>query len=460
VYKINLKSGDTIELDLDDLANGGDCVGHYNGLAVFVDGGIPGEKVQAKVTQKKKNYARAELIEVLDTVPSRVNPECPVFSDCGGCQLQHIDYEEQLVHKEKTIKDLLERIGGMEDVKLNSVIAAEPNLAYRNKAQFPLAEDREAKIVSGFYQQGTHQLVAYDSCHIQHPLINRIANKTLEIANEFGVSAYDEKKHKGFLRHLLVRVGICTNQAMLILVTNGNKFPLVKEISEKIMEEVPELVGIIQNINTRKTNVIMGNENKVQVGEDYYYDFIGDVKYAISPQSFFQVNTLQAAKLYDKVLEYAQLTGKELVLDAYCGIGSISLYLAKQARKVIGIEEVSEAIKDANKNAQLNEIENCEFISGKVEDKLAEILNRGENPDIIVFDPPRKGLADSVIEAVLKTLPSKIIYVSCNPATLARDLKKLTGIYDIKEVQPVDMFPHTYHVEVIIMMTYCGDKRK
>ncbi len=435
------------------MANGGDCVGHYNGLAVFVDGGIPGETVQVRITQKKKNYARAELIKVLDAVSTRVNPECPVFSDCGGCQLQHIDYREQLLHKEKMIKDLLERIGGMENIKISSVIAAENNLAYRNKAQFPLAEDSEGKIVSGFYQKGTHQLVAYDNCHIQHPLINRIANKAIEIANEFGISAYDEEKHKGLFRHLIVRVGVCTSHAMLIIVTNGNKFSLVKEISEKIIKEVPELVGIIQNINTRKTNVIMGNENKVQVGQDFYYDYIGDIKYAISPQSFFQVNTLQAAKLYDKVLDYAQLTGEELILDAYCGIGSISLYLSGRAKKVIGIEEVSEAIKDANKNAQLNGIENCEFISGKVENKLTEIINRGEKLDIIVFDPPRKGLADSVIEAVLKVLPDKIIYVSCNPATLARDLKKLKEKYDIKEVQPVDMFPHTSHVETVCLLT-------
>lgn len=434
------------------MANGGDCVGHYNGLAVFVDGGIPGERVQVKITQKKKNYVRAELIKVLDAVSTRVNPECPVFSDCGGCQLQHIDYREQLLHKEKMIKDLLERIGGLENIKINSVIAAENNLAYRNKAQFPLAEDSDGKIVSGFYQKGTHQLVAYDNCHIQHPLINRIANKAIEIANEFEISAYNEEKHKGFLRHLIVRVGVCTSQAMLIIVTNGNKFPLVKEISEKIIKEVPELVGIIQNINTRKTNVIMGNENKVQVGQDFYYDYIGDIKYAISPQSFFQVNTLQAAKLYDKVLEYAQLTGEELILDAYCGIGSISLYLSGQAKKVIGIEEVSEAIKDADKNAQLNGIENCEFISGKVENKLTEIINRGEELDIIIFDPPRKGLADSVIESVLKVLPDKIIYVSCNPATLARDLKKLKEKYDIKEVQPVDMFPHTSHIESVVLL--------
>lgn len=393
------------------------------------------------------------MLEVLDAVPTRVNPECPVFLDCGGCQLQHIDYSEQLLHKEKMIKDLLERIGGLENIKINSVIAAENNLTYRNKAQFPLAEDSEGKIVSGFYQKGTHQLVAYDNCHIQHPLINRIANKAIEIANEFGISAYNEEKHKGFLRHFIVRVGVCTSQAMLIIVTNGNKFPLVKEISEKIIKEVPELVGIIQNINTRKTNVIMGNENKVQVGQDFYYDYIGEIKYAISPQSFFQVNTLQAAKLYDKVLEYAQLTGEELILDAYCGIGSISLYLSGQAKKVIGIEEVSEAIKDADKNAQLNGIDNCEFISGKVENKLNELINRGEELDIIVFDPPRKGLADSVIESVLNVLPEKIIYISCNPATLARDLKKLKEKYDIKEVQPVDMFPHTSHVETVVLMS-------
>ncbi|MEJ6949630.1 23S rRNA (uracil(1939)-C(5))-methyltransferase RlmD [Natronospora cellulosivora (SeqCode)] len=447
-----LKKGDLIELELNDIANGGDCVGRYQGLAVFVAGGIPGEKVLTKISEKKKNYARGKLIKVIDTVDSRVNPECPVFIECGGCHIQHINYKEQLLHKEKMVKDLLERIGGLENIEVESVIGADYEFAYRNKAQFPLSINEEGKIVSGFYKQGTHQLVAHDDCQIQHPLINRIVNKTIDILNEYEISVYNEKKHRGFLRHLLVRVGVCTNQALLIIVSNGKKFSFGEEISQRIMAEIPELIGVLQNINMKNTNVIMGNETKLLAGQDYYLDYIGPTKYAISSRSFFQVNTIQAAKLYDKVLEYADLSGEETVLDAYCGIGSISLYLARDAKKVIGIEVVEEAIKDANQNARLNGIDNCEFVTARVEDKLADYLSQGNLPDLIVFDPPRKGLDDSVVEAVLNALPDRIIYVSCNPATLARDLAKLKDIYDVKKVQPVDMFPHTYHVETVVLL--------
>lgn len=447
-----IKKGDIIEIDLVDIANGGDCIGRYQGLAVFVPGGVPGERISARVIEKKKSYARAELLEVIKEVKTRVNPECPVFGACGGCQLQHIDYKEQLKYKEKMVRDLLERVAKLDEVNVQPTIGAEYPFAYRNKAQFPLTRNQEGNIVTGFFKRGTHQVVAHNDCHIQHPLINKIADKTLEILNKFNISVYDEKMHKGLLRHLLVRVGVCTNQGLLTIITSRSSLPYQNEISDEIMKEIPEIVGVIQNINREKTNVIMGKKIKLLAGQDHYIDYIGNIKYAVTYRSFFQVNTLQTKILYDTIHQFANLTGQEVIVDAYCGIGSISLYLAKEAKKVIGIEVISEAIEDAEKNVDLNGINNCSFITGSVEKELPLLLKKGIRPDLVIFDPPRKGLDQDVIKSVLKVKPTKLIYVSCNPATLARDIGLFKDEYLVKKVQPVDMFPNTYHVESVVLM--------
>ena len=355
-------------------------------------------------------------------------------------------------YKQKMVKDLLERIAKLEKPEINPVIGSKYPFSYRNKAQFPLTTNREGEIVTGFYKQGSHQVVVHNNCQIQHPLINRIINETIVILNEYKFSVYNEELHKGVLRYLLVRVGICTNQALLTIVTSQSKLPTGHEIARRIREAVPEIVGVLQNINQNKTNVIIGGKTKVLSGQDFYIDFIGDIKYAISAPSFFQVNTLQTNVLYDLVVQFASFTGNELVVDAYCGIGSISLYLAKKVKRVIGIEEVQEAINDAEKNAAINNINNCTFITGKVEEELPLLMRQGIKPDLLVFDPPRKGLDQGVIKAVLKTKPAKIIYVSCNPATLARDLAIFKDKYTIQKVQAVDMFPNTYHIENVVLM--------
>lgn len=446
--------GDIIEIKLDNLAHGGDCVGHYHGLAVFVPEGVPGERVRVKIIDKKKNYARGEIKKVIEPVDIRVTPHCPVFTDCGGCQLQHLDYDGQLKHKKEMVSDVIRKIGGLE-LDINPIIGSDYPFAYRNKAQFPLTKNDDGEIVTGFYQKGTHKVVKHHSCSIQHPLLNRIMNKTLSILNKYQLSVYNEKTHQGLLRHLVIRAGICTNQALLILVTSKYQFPQKKEIATSIIAEVPELIGVLQNINPEKTNVILGKNTYLLQGQDYYFDYIGETKYAISPLSFFQVNTLQTKKLYDIIVEFANLKGQETVIDAYCGIGSISLYLSsKMGRggKMIGIEEAEDAVIDARKNAELNNINNCEFITGKVEKKLKEFLNYNICPDLVIFDPPRKGIEKSVIKTILKVLPDDIIYVSCNPATLARDLAQIKKKYIIKEIQPVDMFPHTYHIENVALM--------
>ncbi|HLV10293.1 MAG TPA: 23S rRNA (uracil(1939)-C(5))-methyltransferase RlmD [Halanaerobiales bacterium] len=449
---MGINRGDVIELKLDDLANGGDSIGRYQGLAVFVPGGVPGELVRARILAKKRNYARGELLEIIKRADSRIEPECSVFEDCGGCQLQHIEYETQLEYKQKMVQDLLERVAKLKGIKVKPTLPAEYPFAYRNKAQFPLGKDEEGKIVGGFYRRGSHQLIPGDDCLIQHPLINRVMKKTLEILNDYQLSVYDEKKHKGLLRHLFIRVGVCTNQALLVPVTQKEEFPYLKEIAARLNKAVPEIVGIIQNINPERGNVITGKKYKTITGQDYYIDYIGNIKFLISARSFFQVNTLQAKKLYDFVREFAGLSGQEILIDAYCGIGSISLYLAGRAGEIIGIEEIPEAVEDAVKNAELNGIENCRFIKGLVEEKLPELIAEGIEPDLLLFDPPRKGLAKGVIKTAKVVKPKKIIYVSCNPATLARDLKLFKEDYDIIEVQVVDMFPHTYHVETVCLL--------
>jgi 23S rRNA (uracil1939-C5)-methyltransferase len=341
-------------------------------------------------------------------------------------------------------------------------VTVHPTLAgddhsYRNKAQFPLGMSRpkqgKPRIITGFYAPGTHTIVPNEHCRIQHPLINRVVEETLKVLNEEHVSIYDERTHQGLVRHLVVRVGVVTKQAMLVLVTNGKDFRGVEKIAHRIMAEVPELTSVLQNVNTQRTNVILGSTTQVIAGDEKIIDSIGDLQFEISAQSFFQVNTLQSKVLYDQVVRYAGLTGEEVVLDAYCGIGTISLYMARKAGVVHGIEVVSQAIADAERNAGLNGIENVFFHTGLVEEVLPRLAKDALRFDVVVVDPPRKGCEKEVLQVFGETKPERIVYVSCNPTTLARDLAILVEYgYEVVEVQPVDMFPGTYHVETVVLL--------
>ncbi|KXS41053.1 23S rRNA (uracil(1939)-C(5))-methyltransferase RlmD [Candidatus Frackibacter sp. WG13] len=447
-----VKVGEKVIIELENLAYGGDVVGRKEGFAIFVPQGVPGERVKIRVTKVKKNYARGEIIDIVKAAPERVTEQCEVSNDCGGCQLQHIDYAAQLEYKEEIVKDAIERIGNLEGIEVNPVIGMDNPYFYRNKAQFPLGI-KEEEVVAGFYAAGSHQIIETQECLIQHQLINRIVRKTLNLINEYEISIYDEEKHSGILRHLIVRVGVCTNQAMLVFVTKDEELPYQEELSQQLMEEIPELISIHQNINFRKTNIILGDKTILLAGQDKIIDYIGKIRYKISPESFFQVNTLQANKLYAQVLRAADLNGEERVIDAYCGIGSISLYLAQAAKKVYGIEVVPQAIADARDNAKLNGINNCDFQVGKVREVLPQMEQDGLYPEVIVVDPPRKGCHEEVLKTFLDLKPDKIIYVSCNPSSLARDLKILTAAdYEVAEVQPVDMFPQTYHIETVVKL--------
>ncbi|WP_027339374.1 23S rRNA (uracil(1939)-C(5))-methyltransferase RlmD [Halonatronum saccharophilum] len=446
-----VKVGDEVIIEMEGLAHGGDVVGRVEGFAIFIPRAIPGEKAKVRITQVKKNYGRGEIVEVIEEAQTRINPSCPKAHLCGGCQIPHMEYQSQLKHKKEIVNDAIERIGKLEGVRVNLVKGMDNPFFYRNKAQFPLAKKGD-KVVTGFYAPGTHQIVETDNCEIQHPLINKIVKEAIKLIEEYDLSIYNENKHRGLLRHLVVRVGVCTNQAMLIFVTKDNKFPEARELARKLMEEIPELISVQHNINSKKTNIVLGKRTKTLVGEDKIIDYIGRVKYKISPLSFFQVNTLQAKVLYDQVVEYAGLTGKEKIVDAYCGLGSITLYLAEKAKEVYGIEVIGEAIEAAKENAKLNGIENCRFEVGKVREVLPE-LKKEFKPDVVVVDPPRKGCHQEVLETFAQLEPKRIVYVSCNPSSLARDLKILKELgYKTVEVQPVDMFPQTYHIESVALL--------
>ncbi|MFW5985402.1 MAG: 23S rRNA (uracil(1939)-C(5))-methyltransferase RlmD [Halanaerobiaceae bacterium] len=445
-----VKKGEYVELVLDDLAYGGDCVGHLeSGLAVFVPGTIPGEKVRARITKVKNSYARARCLEILEPVAARIEPHCPEYGSCGGCQLQHMEYEAQLRAKRKFVEDALARIGNLSKVEVCPVVGSDFPWYYRNKAQFPLGKDEDGQIYTGFYARGTHDLVTNEECFIQHQLINRIKREALDLMNEYEFSVYEEEKDRGLLRHLVVRTGVCTNQALVVLVTAETCFAEGEEFAHRLRSRVPELKGVYQNINPAQTNVIMGKEMNLLSGEKKITEYIAQVKYQISPLSFFQVNTLQAGKLYQEISKQAQFTGQEILLDAYCGPGSIGIYLAEEVKEVYGIEENEKAVVDARHNAQINHQKNCTFIQGKVEQELPALLVEQDKPDVVVVDPPRKGLSDTFRDLLLKVQPRKLIYVSCNPSTLARDIKYFSEDYNFGSFQPVDMFPQTYHIETV-----------
>jgi 23S rRNA (uracil1939-C5)-methyltransferase len=439
---------DIITIRLDNIAYGGDAVGRKDNFTIFVPQGIPGELVEIEITEVKSSYARGEIVSVLEKTEERIEPECAVSERCGGCEIDHIDYQAQLKYKQQMVEDALEHIGKLKGVKVNSVLGMEHPFAYRNKAQFPL-DVVDEKAVIGFYAAGSHDVIAHDNCQIQHPVINRIARKIVELINRYDLTIYNEESGTGLIRNLVIRMGVCTNQAQLILVTTANKIPHQDEIVTELRSEIPELISIYQNINDEETNVVLGTKIKKLAGKDYIIDYIGNIKYQISPLSFFQVNTLQTKVLYDQVVNYAELTGEEKVLDAYCGLGSIALYVADKSKEVYGIEVVEEAIDLAKKNAQLNDIENCSFKTGKVREVIPDLENEF-SADVVIVDPPRKGCHQSVLESFVELGPEKIIYVSCKPTSLARDLKFLTDNgYSVEEVQPVDMFPQTYHIETV-----------
>ncbi len=467
--KSEFKKDDCVTLHIEDIGTGGEGIGKADGFTFFVKDAIVGDVIEAKIMKLKKNYGYARLMKVLTPSKDRVEPKCPVARQCGGCQIQEMRYEAQLAFKQKMVQNNLERIGGLSDFEMYPVIGMETPYAYRNKAQFPVGEDKDGNIVIGFYAGRTHHIVEQTDCCIGAPENGEVLRKVKAYMQKNQIRPYNEEHHSGIVRHILIRTGYHTKEIMVCLIVNAAKASCLKN-AEQLTESLREMDGmtsVMVNFNTEKTNVILGQKSEVLWGQPYIEDFIGDVKYQISPQSFFQVNPMQTEKLYAKALEYAGLTGNETVWDLYCGIGTISLFLAKNARKVYGVEIVPQAIEDARNNAKRNGIDNAEFFVGKAEEvvpafyekalKQAQDSEAGKSirPDVVVVDPPRKGCEEVLLETIVKMQPQRIVYVSCDSATLARDLKFLSANgYAVKKVQPVDQFGHSVHIETVVLLSH------
>lgn len=442
-------AGSRYIVEIIGLGHSGEGVGRFQDFTIFVPQALPGEVVEVQVSEVKKNYAKAKLTGVKQASAERVEPLCSVYQSCGGCQLQHLSYAGQLNAKRQQVVDAVTRIGKLADVVVHPTLGAANPWYYRNKMQFPVGK-AGGKVAVGCYSQGTHAIINTKNCCIQHAVNNTIADQVRRIVTEFNIPTYDERTGDGVIRHVMGRVGTATGEVMVALVTAVDKLPSQEKVIAALRQAIPGLTSIIQNVNPKRGNIIMGETTRTIWGKDTITDKLGDLTFHISARSFFQVNTEQTVLLYGKAVEYAGLTGQETVIDAYCGTGTITLFLAGQAAKVYGIEIVKPAIADAWQNAQTNTIENVEFIAGDAVEVMPELYRNGIRPEVIVVDPPRAGCEPKVLETFVKMKPERIVYVSCNPASLARDLAILAEQgYQTVEIQPVDMFPHTHHVECV-----------
>ncbi|MFR6170003.1 MAG: 23S rRNA (uracil(1939)-C(5))-methyltransferase RlmD [Blautia sp.] len=452
---MEFKKNDLVTVKIEDMGHDGEGIGKAEGYTLFIKDTVIGDVVEAKIMKMKKNYGYARLVRVLEASKDRTEPKCPVARACGGCQLQFLTYEKQLEFKKKKVVGNLERIGGFSDISVEKVMGMENPWRYRNKAQFPVGKDKDGNLITGFYAGRTHSIIPNTNCYLGVEVNEEILNAVLDYMKENHVEPYDEGTGKGLVRHILIRYGFKTKEIMVCLIINGRKIPNAAGLVEKL-KNISGMTSITLNVNTKRSNVILGNEILPLWGKEFITDYIGEVKYQISPLSFYQVNPVQTEKLYGTALEYAGLTGKETVWDLYCGIGTISLFLAQKAKKVYGVEIVPAAIEDARKNAELNGIENAEFFVGKAEEVLpAKYKEDGVYADVIVVDPPRKGCDGALIETMLSMKPERIVYVSCDSATLARDLKVLCEKeYQVKKVAVCDMFPGSVHVETVVLLSH------
>ena len=460
-----MNKNDIVTVEITDIGVSGEGIGHVDGYTLFIKDAVIGDVVEAKVMKAKKNYGYARLMKVITPSEYRVEPKCAFARRCGGCQIQEMSYDRQLVFKDQKIRGNLERIGGFTkdqiDTVMQPVVGMEHPFGYRNKAQFPFGTDKEGNPITGFYAGRTHDIIANTDCALGVEQNKEILEIILQYMRENKIKSYDEKTGKGLIRHALIRYGFKTKEIMVCLVINGKKLPKAERLIEKLIQ-IEGMTSITISPNTRRDNVIMGDSYEILWGQGYITDYIGNVKYQISPLSFYQVNPVQTEKLYGLALEYADLKGDETVWDLYCGIGTISLFLAQKAKQVYGVEIVPQAIDDAKENAKINAIDNAEFFVGKAEEVLPEYYaeyereHNGEtaHADVIVVDPPRKGCDETLLETIVKMQPEKVVYVSCDSATLARDLKYLCANgYEIRMCRGVDQFPQSVHVETVVLLS-------
>ncbi len=468
--EIPIQKNEEYSLEITDIGTDGAGIGHSNDFVFFVKDTVPGDIVKIKVIKAKKSFAYGKLIKIIKPSKDRVEPTCPIARQCGGCQLQHLSYEKQLEYKQRKVKNCLERIGGCKEFVLEPILRMNEPYHYRNKAQFPVGKTKDGKLAIGFYAGHTHSIIDTRVCCIQAEINEKVMELIRNFLETYQIPRYDEESHTGLVRHILTRVGFATGELMICLVINGDKLPYEKEFVEMLTKKEWKIsinqgekdsdsskfwkvTSISFNINKEKTNVIMGQECVFLWGKPYITDKIGENSYRISPLSFYQVNPIQTKKLYDTVLEFAKLTGKEIVWDLYCGTGTISLFLAHQAKKVYGVEVILQAVEDAKENAKINGIENAEFFCGRAELVLPKWYEQypQEKADLVVLDPPRKGCDKKLLLTIATMEVEKIVYVSCDPATLARDIKILGEYgYCLKRVRTCDMFGNSIHVETIV----------
>lgn len=447
-----LKKNEEYNVKIIDTGFQGEGIAKIDGVVIFIPGAIEGEEVKIKILKVTSSCCYAKLLEIINPAECRKEADCDTFSKCGGCSLRHIDYEKTVEMKkfsvETTLKKALKR-----EIKVEEVIKMDKPFYYRNKLQYPIGEDDQGNPVMGVFAERTHRIIPTKNCKIQNELCQKIANSIFEFIVNNKIPVYNEKNLKGIFRHLVIRIGRKTNEVMVTLVVNDFKIPMQEQLVKELTEKYPEIKTIVKNLNNKNTNVILGNKCENIYGEGYIYDFLGDKKFKISPLSFYQVNPIQTEKLYSKAVEYANLTGQETVFDLYCGIGTIGIFASDNVKKLYGIETIPQAIEDAKQNAKLNNIENSEFFVGDVEKTLPEFIKeRNIKPDVVFVDPPRKGCDKTALETLLAIEPKRIVYVSCNPATLGRDLAILEQKYDLKKLAICDMFPFTSHCEVISVL--------
>ena len=454
-----IRKEDYIELWVDNLAYGGEGIARVDGFVVFIRGAVPGDRIIARIFKKRKGYANASIVEILDPSPERIKAPCPYNGYCGGCNYQHMNYDTQLFYKREHVIDTMKRLGSFENVKIHEVIPSDDKFGYRNKMEFSFSDRKwilpeefkktgeNKELALGLHVPGTfHKVIDIEACLLQHNYGNSILRTVKEYAVKSGVPAYGLKSHEGFWRFLALRYSRSFDEWMVNIITSDSNADLLMPLVDKLRENNDNISTVVNNISRKKAAIAFGEEEIVLSGEGYLKEMIGEYEFHVSANSFFQTNSSGAEKLYGKVLEYAELKGNESVLDLYCGTGTIPVFLSKYAKEITGIEIVESAVRDAEQNCRINSINNCRFILGDIKEKIPELDSL---PDLLVIDPPRTGMHKDVVKNIMEMGVEKIVYVSCNPATMARDIGSMSEKYSIQEIQPVDMFPHTYHIESI-----------
>ncbi|WP_419883151.1 23S rRNA (uracil(1939)-C(5))-methyltransferase RlmD [Peribacillus sp. B-H-3] len=445
-----LEVNQTFPLTIKRLGINGEGVGYFKRKVVFVPGALPGEEIVAEAVKVQSKFSEAKIKTIRKPSPDRINPPCPVYEECGGCQLQHMSYSRQLAEKRDIVIQSMERYGkvSLDSLNIKETIGMEDPWFYRNKSQFQVGL-KNGKVIAGLYGLNSHDLIDIPNCIVQHPKSNKATRMIKKILTNLGISIYNERKKKGAIRTIITRVGFETGEVQVVLVTNTEELPQKDKLIELIKSQLPEVKSIIQNVNNKNTSLIFGDKTILLDGEQVITETLGDLSYELSARTFFQLNPIQTVKLYDEVKKAAALTGTEKVVDAYCGVGTIGLWLAGDAKEVRGMDTIRESVEDARQNAKRHKVNNVKYETGKAENILPRWAKEGWKPDVLVADPPRSGLDDNLLQTILKVQPKKVIYVSCNPSTLAKDLQILSKSYKVKYMQPVDMFPQTAHVEVV-----------